>query len=313
MRLFCVLPFILTHVDRRRIRHRRVPRGDAPIVAPDSLKPRRRIQRVSNLRFPVFIRRDQPRSRTMLARDPPRALTNRINHPQARQRVRLRQNRVVHQIVHAVKRSLRLSPRRVPAVPFAPSSLHRLQLSFQRARSCVIARSRVVSPRSRSRSRSRRVQETLAARPRRIVPRRTFPTESRRRSPDDALRSHARVARNALHRVVRRARARVPARDGRKTDGSVSLDRSRARALARGETSTRGRVRDAMRHFTKCAFSRDTATCLSDTRVYVFSSTDVSTTMLLYRAVTMNKRRLVFNETLAKHTASGKISYGATL
>jgi|MDSW01.2.fsa_nt_gb hypothetical protein len=155
MRLFCVLPFILTHVDRRRIRHRRVPRGDAPIVAPDSLKPRRRIQRVSNLRFPVFIRRDQPRSRTMLARDPPRALTNRINHPQARQRVRLRQNRVVHQIVHAVKRSLRLSPRRVPAVPFAPSSLHRLQLSFQRARSCVIARSRVVSPRSRSRSRSR--------------------------------------------------------------------------------------------------------------------------------------------------------------
>lgn len=212
MRLFCVLPFILTHVDRRRIRHRRVPRGDAPIVAPDSLKPRRRIQRVSNLRFPVFIRRDQPRSRTMLARDPPRALTNRINHPQARQRVRLRQNRVVHQIVHAVKRSLRLSPRRVPAVPFAPSSLHRLQLSFQRARSCVIARSRVVSPRPRSRSRSRRVQETLAARPRRIVPRRTFPTESRRRSPDDALRSHARVARNALHRVVRRARARVPAR-----------------------------------------------------------------------------------------------------
>ena len=103
----------------------------------------------------------------------------------------------------------------------------------------------------------------------------------------------------AAWRNIARDDARDDARCARwAKDGRECFARSfaRARALARGETSTRGRVRDAMRHFTKCAFSRDTATCLSDTRVYVFSSTDVSTTMLLYRAVTMmNKRRALFD------------------
>ena len=263
----------------------------------------------------------------MLARDSPRALTNRINHPQARQRVRLRQNRVVHQVVHAVKRPLRLSPRRVPVVPFTPSTLHRLQLSFQRARSCVIARSRVVSPRPRSRS--RRVQQTLAARPRRIVPRRTFPTESRRRSPDDALRPRARVARNALHRVVdaralafprassrgdgirRGANAPVAAwlniaRDDARDDARCARCASDGRGCFARPFRARGRARGARRRragafATQCGrmtLFRDSATdgpCLSDIRVLVVSATDVSTTVFLDGVVTINKRTCVFD------------------
>lgn len=71
-----LLPFLLAHVHHRGIRRVEVPRGDAPIIAPDALKSRRRVQGVSDLTLPVFIRRDQPRSTPVLARDASGALTN---------------------------------------------------------------------------------------------------------------------------------------------------------------------------------------------------------------------------------------------
>ena len=68
------------------------------------------------MRLPVLVGRDQSRSGAVFARDAAFALTNRINQPQTRQIIRLRQDGVMNQIVHAVKRSLGLQQRAVRRV-----------------------------------------------------------------------------------------------------------------------------------------------------------------------------------------------------
>jgi hypothetical protein len=98
---------ILRQVHRRRFWHIQMSRTHGPVVVCDPLKPRRRVQRVPNLTLPMLIRGNQPRPSTVLTRNPTRTLTNRINTPQTRRMIRLGQNRIVHQIMYAVKRPLR--------------------------------------------------------------------------------------------------------------------------------------------------------------------------------------------------------------